>query len=43
MPTDIAAAMGELNKNELQQLSDLLRRLGLAAEGEVLEVDEGAH
>jgi MarR family 2-MHQ and catechol resistance regulon transcriptional repressor len=37
---DIAAAMGELNGDELRQLSDLLRRLGLAAEGEVLEVDE---
>jgi DNA-binding MarR family transcriptional regulator len=40
---DIAAAMGELNGEELQQLSDLLRRLGLAAESEVLEVGEGAH
>jgi MarR family 2-MHQ and catechol resistance regulon transcriptional repressor len=40
---DIAAAMGELNGEELQQLSDLLHRLGLAAESEVLEVGEGAH
>lgn len=40
---DIAAAMGELNGDELRQLSDLLRRLGLAAEGEVLEVDEDPH
>ena len=40
---DIAATMGELNGDELRQLSDLLRRLGLAAEGEVLEVDEDPH
>jgi MarR family transcriptional regulator, 2-MHQ and catechol-resistance regulon repressor len=40
---DIAAAMGELNGEELRQLSDLLRRLGLAAQGEALEVGEDAN
>jgi MarR family transcriptional regulator, 2-MHQ and catechol-resistance regulon repressor len=40
---DIATAMGELNREELRQLSDLLRRLGLAAEDEALEVGEDAN
>ena len=35
---DITAAMAALSGEELRQLSDLLRRLGLAAESETLEV-----
>jgi MarR family transcriptional regulator, 2-MHQ and catechol-resistance regulon repressor len=40
---DIATAMGGLSGDELRQLSSLLRRLGLAAEGEALEGSEASH
>ena len=40
---DIDAAMAGLNREELRQLSQLLRRLGLAAEGAGLETTTSAH
>ena len=40
---DIADAMAALNGEELRHLSDLLRRLGLAAESEALEAGEDDH
>jgi len=40
---DIVAAMEGLNPEELRQLSALLRRLGLAAEGAALETRSSAH
>ncbi|HSZ93822.1 MAG TPA: MarR family transcriptional regulator [Acetobacteraceae bacterium] len=40
---DITAAMSALSGEEMRQLSDLLRRLGRAAESEALEVGQDAH